>query len=280
MATPHSKPAFDLPATTPNRLELNTGFLEPQFNDWPREPESASDWFCLMFPDQVRVYGPPFLEERKTDDIGAVTKSPLSANLDFLSACLGGDERLGHRVIFYTPEQQFYFYDPRTQMFHATTEQKLQNLLRGYLARCAKVVKGDSAKFQLFHSLRQDSVVKAVVNRCKSILAASPDFFGVNSPHQRVAGPEIHQRIAQVFVEQIERDPAQILTLKYAYELFSQFLKEKNMPVLSRAEVKVMLGELIREQYGLGLRNDLVSVESQVQQCGWKGLRLANSLPA
>jgi hypothetical protein len=46
------------------------------------------------------------------------------------------------------------------------------------------------------------------------------------------------------------------------------------MPVLTRAEVKVMLAELIREQYGLGLRNDLVGVESQVQQCGWKGLRL------
>ena len=87
-------------------------------------------------------------------------------------------------------------------------------------------------------------------------------------------GPELHQRIAQVFVEQIERDPGQILTLRYAYELFSQFLKQKNLPTLTRAEVKVMLAELIREQFDLGLRNDLVSVESQVQQCGWKGLRM------
>jgi len=66
----------------------------------------------------------------------------------------------------------------------------------------------------------------------------------------------------------------QTLTLKCAYDLFCQFLKQKNMSVLTRPEVKVMLGELIREQYGLGLRNDLVSVESQVQQCGWKGLKL------
>ncbi len=28
-----------------------------------------------------------------------VTKSPLSANLDCLAGCLGGDQRLGHRVI-------------------------------------------------------------------------------------------------------------------------------------------------------------------------------------
>ena len=71
--------------------------------------------------------------------------------------------------------------------------------------------------------------------------------------------------------------PGKILTLKYAYELFSQFLKQKNMPVLTRAEVKLMLAELIREAYGLGIRNDLISVESQVQQCGWKGLRLVST---
>jgi hypothetical protein len=271
-------PTLDLPTTASHSLELNTGFLAPNRDGWPRTPSSASDWWCLMFPDQVRVYGCPFLEQRQADGTGLVTKSPLSANLDCLAASLGGDERLGHRVIFYEPEQQFYYFDPRDQMFHATTGPKLMNLLRGLLVRCAEAVRGDGAKFQLFHALRSDQVTKAVLNRCKSILAASPEFFSVNSPHQRVQGPEIHQRIAQVFVEQIERDPGQILTLKCAYQLFSQFLKQKNMPVLTRPEVKVMLGELIREQYGLGLRNDLISQESQVQQCGWKGLKLGEVL--
>ena len=82
MATTHSTTAFDLPTTAQASLELNTGFLEPNFDKWPREPESASDWFCLMFPDQVRVFGPVFLEERKLDGLGLVTKSPLSANYD------------------------------------------------------------------------------------------------------------------------------------------------------------------------------------------------------
>jgi hypothetical protein len=277
MEKAYTRTAFDSPTTATTSLELNTGLLEQQFDQWPRKPESASDWWCLMFPDQARVYGCPFLEERRQDGIGMVTKSPLSPNLDFLAACLGGDERLGHRTIFYVPEQQFYFYDTRTQMFHATTPEKLGNLLRGFLSRCASVVKGDAAKFQLFHALRQESVVKAVVNRCKSILAASPDFFGIHSPHQRVAGPELHQRLAQVFIEQIERDPSQILTLRCAYELFSQFLKQKNMPVLTRPEVKGMLAELIREQFDLGLRNDLISDGTQVQQCGWKGLRLGQA---
>jgi hypothetical protein len=213
------------------------------------------------------------LEESSTDELGIVTKSPVSANLDCLAASLGGDPRLGHRVIFYEGEQQFYYFDPRDQTFYATTPAKLMNLLRALLVRCCAAVKGDKARFQIFHTLRSDQTVKAVVNRAKSILAASADFFGVNSPHQRVKGPEIHQRIAQVFVEQIERDPGQILTLKCAYEMFCQFLKEKNMPVLTRSEVKVMLAELIREQYGLGLRNDLIGAASQVQQSGWKGLK-------
>lgn len=280
MEAPHFDPAIDLPVTASHTLELDTSCLEPHFDHWPLTPDSASDWWCLMFPDQVRVFGCPFLEERKSDGLGLVSKSPLSANLDCLAACLGGDERLGHRVIFYEPEQQFYFYDPRDQMFHATTAPKLMNLLRALLCRCAQSVKGDVAKFQLFHAFRADQVTKAVLNRCKSILASSPDFFSVQSPHQRVQGPEIHQRIAQVFVEQIERDPGQILTLKCAFELFSKFLKQKNMPVLTRPEVKVMLAELIREQYGLGLRNDLISQESQVQQCGWKGLRLGEAVAA
>jgi hypothetical protein len=111
MEKAYSRTTFDLPTTATASLELNTGLLEPQFDQWPRKPESASDWWCLMFPDQVRVYGCPFLEERRQDGIGMATKSPLSANIDFLAACLGGDERLGHRVIFYVPEQQFYFYD-------------------------------------------------------------------------------------------------------------------------------------------------------------------------
>ena len=277
MATTHSTAAFDLPTTAQASLELNTGFLEPNLDKWPREPESASDWFCLMFPDQVRVFGPVFLEERKTDGLGLVTKSPLSTNYDTLAACLGGDERLGHRIIYYVPELQFYFYDPRTQMFHATTEHKLQNLLRGLLSRCAEAMKGDRAKFQLFHSLRSDQVIKAVTNRCKSILAASPNFFSVTSPNQRVVGPELHQRIALVFARQLlEVHEGSILTVGQSFTLFNQFAKARNMAAIKRADFKSLMSEVIRDAYGLGVRNDLMNAETQKQQCGWKGLRAAS----
>ena len=33
------------------------------------------------------------------------------------------------------------------------------------------------------------------------------------------------------------------------------------------------MGETIREVYGLGVRNDLMNLETKKQQCGWLGLR-------
>ena len=37
--------------------------------------------------------------------------NPPSANLDFLAAILGGDERMGHKVIYLEGEMQWYYLD-------------------------------------------------------------------------------------------------------------------------------------------------------------------------
>jgi hypothetical protein len=169
---------------------------------------------------------------------------------------------------------QFYYYEPRDKMFHATTDQKVGNLLRGLLARCAGEVKGEGHLFNVFHTFRSDAFVKAVVLRSKSILAAEPDFFSVNSPNQRVAGPEIHQRLAQLFAQQLlEPCPTSILTVGQSFTLFNHFAKAKEVPALKRSQFKSMMAEVIKDAYGLGVRNDLINPETQKQQCGWRGLR-------
>lgn len=240
---------------------------------WPSELKSASDWFLQMFPTQARVFGSPFLEQNQP---GHGNSNPLSPNLDFLAGCLGGDERLGHRVIYYAAELQFYYFDPRDHMYHATTDQKLGNLLRGLLARCASEIKGEGHLFNVFHTFRSDALVKAVVSRAKSVLEAAPEFFGVKSQHQRVAGPEIHERLAQVFAQQLlESHPGSILTVGQSFTLFNHFAKTKNMPPIKRSDFKSMMAEVIRDAYGLGVRNDLMNAETQKQQCGWLGLRPA-----
>ena len=207
---------------------------------------------------------------------GFIRVTPISINIDFF-ASLFSDPALGLSVVYYEPEMQWYYCDI-DGIYRITSQEKLQCLFRGLLMRSAESMSNDVNKLNLVVEFRSDKVAKAVVYRAKSILAAGPDFFSAKSCHQRIQGPEIHQRIAQVFVEQLERDPSQILTIKLAYELFSQYLKQKDMPVLKRSEVKVMLAELIREQYGLGLRNDLICAENQVQQCGWKGLKMCGSV--
>lgn len=243
---------------------------------WLNKPNTATDWFVQKFPAQVRTYGSPFLEEQTRTATGTNASTPIVFNTDCLAACLGGDERLGHRVIYYTDELQFYYYDPRDQMFHATSAEKLGNLLRGLLARCAAEVPGEAHLFNLFTTFRTDAAIKAVVNRAKSILAAAPEFFGVHSQHQRVAGPELHERLALVFAEKLlEPSPGCILTVGQTYALFTAFTKQRDLPVIKRSNFKGMMADVIRDAYGLGVRNDLVNAETQKQQCGWLGLKPA-----
>ena len=167
-------------ANSANRNHNLTVLGNPQ-TSWPSEMKTATDWFCRMFPVQVRVFGSPFLEQQGSDHIGLITSTPLVSNIDCLAACLGGDVRLGHRVIYYLPELQYYYYDPADQMYHATTADKLGNLYRALMARCAAEVKGEGHIANIFYTFRSDSVVKTVINRCKSLLAASEGYFGVKS---------------------------------------------------------------------------------------------------
>jgi hypothetical protein len=258
--------------STNHKLGLSTlGDPKPT---WPSEVKSATDWFCRMFPTQVKVFGSPFLEQTQADQYGITTSTPLVPNIDCLAACLSGDERLNHRVVYYTSELQFYYYDPSDQLYHATTSEKMGNFLRGLLARCAAEVRGEGHMVSIFHTFRTDAVVKSVVNRCKSLLAADPDWFSIKSPHQRVEGPEIHQRLAMVVAERLlEASPGSILTVGQTYALFNQFAATRNMPAIKRSDFKSLMAEVIRDTYDLGVRNDLMNVQTQKQQCGWLGLR-------
>jgi hypothetical protein len=103
-------------ANSANRkLDLRT-LGEPK-TAWPSEIKTATDWFCRMFPTQTRVFGSPFLEQQQAGQYGTTMSMPLVPNIDCLAACLGGDERLGHHVIYFVPELQFYFYDPAIRCY-------------------------------------------------------------------------------------------------------------------------------------------------------------------
>jgi hypothetical protein len=254
------------PPLITSRLLLNKykPFAEPGM-------ESASAWFSKRFPRQAEIYGCPFIELQE-ELVERQKITPLAMNQDFFAAVLGGDERLGHQVVYYESEMQFFFLDS-DGFFKPTTDEKLGTLLRALLMKCAEDLPESVQKLNLCIEFRSDKKIREIVNRGKSILAADHTFFGVDSEHQRTQGSELHQRVARVFIQQLlEKRPGEILTLSTAYLLFSEFLKRKQMDPVKRQVFKPMFAPLIREQFDLGLRNDIVG-QNQRQTAGWKNLR-------
>ena len=259
------------------RLQLKKWEPEP----WPmtdhaveRKPTTPSEWFSKMFPVQGKIHGCPFIEMAEDIADGLKKINPLAPNLDFLAAILGGDERMGHKVIYLEGEMQWYYLDQPGNIFKPTTPEKLGSLLRALLIRCAEELPDSVHKLNLFLEFRSDKTIRAVIHRAKSILAADHTFFSPESKHARLKGVEVHERLAKVFVEQVlERQQGEVLTLTSAYLVFTEFLKQKSMLPVKRSIFKGMFAPLIRDAFDLGLRNDVIDQATNHQTAGWKGLR-------
>ncbi len=273
-----TEPAKPLPfpeIPTTKKLQLKKWEEPWLLNDsgYPREPKTPSEWFSKRFSDQAKIYGCPFLELNEQSSEGFTKINALSANIDFLASILGGEKRFGHHVIYFEPDMQFYFRDA-DQIYKPTSEEKLGSLLRALLIRCAEELPENVSKFSLFQEFRSDKTIRAVVRRAKCILAADHTFFGPESKHERQKGPEMHERVARVFIEQaLEKQPGEMLTLTNAYLYFCEYLKQQGMEPVKRNIFKRIFSPLIREEFNLCLRNDLVNGTTKKQSRGWKGLR-------
>jgi hypothetical protein len=260
------------------RLELNL----PKRNwiEEPAKPSTPSEWFAHKFPEAASRFGCPFLEMRQTTYDGFNKVTPISINTDFFAAMLGGDAALGHSVVYFEPEMQFYYREPVQNLYKPTTPEKLQNYYRAMLLRCAQEMGGEVDMLNLFTEFRSDKNARAVTNRAKSILATSPDFFSATSPHQRIKGVELHERLARKFVDELlSVESGQVLMLADAYTAFCSLLKQRELEPVKRSDFKAMVGPLIRDQFKVALRNDLVVDERQGVR-GWKNLRLTQTVPS
>jgi hypothetical protein len=121
-----------------------------------RQPSTPSEWFSAKFPEQVNTYGPPILEAVYADVDHSKRINPVALNEDCFAAILGGDKALGHHLIFYLPEQQFYFLDNRTGNYTLSSEQKLLLLLSQYLIHCAADMPSNVDVKDLFVGLRDE----------------------------------------------------------------------------------------------------------------------------
>jgi hypothetical protein len=142
------------------------------------------------------------------------------------------------------------------------------------MMKCAEDMLPNVHKLNLFHEWRSDHIAKAIVQRAKSILAAGPDFFSATSTNQRIKGPELYERLIRVLVEtMLETREGACLTVTQAYNAFCQLAQQRGLGMLKRSMFKELMRELIRDRYGMALRNDVQDAEMHQQQA-WKGLKL------
>jgi hypothetical protein len=256
-------------------LELNLPG-HGQFSQQALRPraQTASVYFAELFPDAAKQYGCPFVEIRDVQIDGSLIVTPVSINVDFFAGALGGDRRLGHSIVYYEPEMQFYYREPHLQLYKTTAAEKLQNFYRGLLQRAAQELPAENNRLNLCIEFRSDRTAKAVVQRAKSILAANSSFFSATSPHQRIKGPELHERLMRKLVETM-LEPCQdsILTMTQAYNAFCRLVQQSQLGPMKRSMFKITMRDLVAQQFGLGLRRDVPDSQNK-QQEAWKGVRL------
>jgi hypothetical protein len=197
---------------------------------------------------------------------------PVALNEDFFAAVLGGDKALGHHVIFYLPEQQFYFLDGRTGNYTPTSEQRLIVLLSQYLIQCASEMPANVDVKDLFIDLRDEKNLRKTIRRARALLAAEESFFGEKSVHRRIEGPETHTKLAKTFARDYLRPTEDaVLTMTECFENFNEFCLENGLEPVNRRIFKPLIQEVISELFERNLRHDVLGRNGKKQN-GWKDL--------
>ena len=155
-----------------------------------------------------------------------------------------------------------------------TTEEKLKILLSLHILNCAEELKDPTPKFNLFVRFRQDEELQKVIDKAKSLLAVDQSFFAADSPNIRTGEGAEKERAAKTFINLvIELNPQKSLTVTDSYTAFREFCVKNGLMLVERRHFEDLVREIIVEQYGLNLRNDLPN-ESGRHQRGWRGLGL------
>ena len=262
--------------TNPLMLKLQRYNEAEAFTFGAKQPTTPSEWFSMKFPTATMSFGTPFLERCYIVN-GFNCLTVESINHDFFAALLGGDDRLNHKTVYYIPEATFYFRD-NDNCFYPVDEVKLKLLVSALLMRCAEEMPGTVDRGSLIVECRADKHLTAIVKKARFVLAADASFFTADSPNQRVEGPETDKHVARCFAERVlERKPNERLTVQQTYEAFQRYCEQNGLVVVNRKAFKQLMGEVVREEYGIGIRNDLLDEQGKYHR-GWTGLAVRNRL--
>lgn len=254
-----------------SRGEIPFGLLDCKIPAQP--PATPSEWFARRFPAEVKRWGCPCLEA-VVEDVNTGRKATITAtelNDNFFASTLSNSQ-LGHSVVFFEPEQQWFYLEPREGCFYPTSEAKLMTVLSALLVRCAEEMPATVDKVNLFVKFRAEEGLRAVVKKARSILEADATFFSPASPNRRIEDEEQHGRLARQFIGQAVKPQAgHLLSISDCYAGFTGFCRNNGVEPVTRKAFRQLVVDIIKQEFGVGFRSDLQNAEGRYLR-GWKGL--------
>lgn len=238
---------------------------------------TPNGWFHSRFPDQSLVFGNPFFEEEILNGHGSQVVYPTIINEDFFAAMLGGEKRLGHKMV-YLPCEGFWFKDPRLDAFCSTSDKKVEILLSNYLVKCAESMGRNVDSKLLIKDHRRPNVLSRIVDRAKTALEADQRFFeGVNAPKRHSNGkilrPSKESSPEDFIHSSFIPKENEVVIVSEAYQKFLGYCLMENLTRVEFKEFKRVAKDLVMEKFQLGLRHDIRNPEGR-QTHGWKHLCL------
>jgi hypothetical protein len=258
------------------------GFTTPHYHfkpyesiDWyigdqvmEREPKTPSEWFAYHFKES-RKYGPAILERHVPCKDGFERVIPLEINENFMASMLGSSKC--NRVIFYRPEQRFYWYNLKEDQYEVVTEEDIKAILSAQIFKAAQEV-NSLVDIEALLKFRRDEVLDLVVRRAKSLLARDKDFFAAGSGNRRCATVDLQEAATRFLTESMEEAEDSYVTVKETFEAYTGYAKAREYPLIPRTCFTQVLNKTMQSVFNRSLRNDLLRLGAD-QARGWKGVR-------
>lgn len=257
---------------------LNSRIWDEQQGYEPVKEHSANEYFCKKYLNIAKEYGMPFLEKYWIYD-SDVHYEPVHLNCDFFAAVLRGEERLGLRMVYYRPDNTFYYYEYKIGIYEATTPDRIKLLLRHYLNVSLQELNLFFMSVEpLSTTFQQDKVLDEVVERAKVILEVDKSFFAAGSGNIRPKDDQVVKEVAtpETFVsESLQAAPESSVTMTDLYEAHLEYCSIHAKETIPRNAFKSEVTKAMDKVYKLRPRHDIKDSEGRCHR-GWKGIKLAN----
>lgn len=125
-------------------------------------------------------------------------------------------------------------------------------------------------------NFREKKLPRSVTERAKALLQCDGTFFTGENGHRRfVDGRYIEstdEPSCRQFVQKaLVASPEGKLTVPGAFHRYYQFCSNNQMEPLTSSEFKRLVTEVIREQFNVGLRHDVIGANGK-HGLGWVGI--------